>query len=54
MPRTLEVAIRTAVGKRGVSVVVIPGDVALQPAAAAPPPRPTNLLPHSVSRIQIG
>jgi Bacterial extracellular solute-binding proteins, family 5 Middle/Thiamine pyrophosphate enzyme, N-terminal TPP binding domain len=32
MPRALEVAIREAVGKRGVSVVVIPGDVALQPA----------------------
>src|SRR5580700_1078636 len=29
MPRTLEVAIRGAVGKRGVSVIVIPGDVAL-------------------------
>src|SRR5271168_495443 len=28
MPRTLEVAIREAVGKRGVSVVVLPGDVA--------------------------
>src|ERR1700691_2064903 len=32
MPRTLEIAIRQAVGNRGVSVVVIPGDVALQPA----------------------
>src|SRR6266481_5670350 len=30
MPRVLEVAIREAVGKRGVSVVVLPGDVALQ------------------------
>ena len=39
MPRTLEIAIREAVGKRGVSVVVIPGDVALQPASDAPPPR---------------
>jgi pyruvate dehydrogenase (quinone) len=27
MPRTLEIAIREAVGKRGVSVVVIPGDL---------------------------
>jgi len=33
IPRSLEVAIREAVGKRGVSVVVIPGDVALQAAA---------------------
>ena len=30
---SLEIAIREAVGKRGVSVVVIPGDVALQPAS---------------------
>jgi pyruvate dehydrogenase (quinone) len=36
MPRTLEIAIREAVGKRGVSVVVIPGDVALQTASEAP------------------
>src|SRR5437773_4217349 len=33
MPRVLEVAIHEAVGRCGVSVVVIPGDVALQPAA---------------------
>jgi len=32
MPRAVEVGIREAVGKRGVSVIVIPGDVALQPA----------------------
>src|SRR5216684_4504428 len=30
MPRVLEVAIRAAVGHRGVAVVVIPGDVALR------------------------
>jgi pyruvate dehydrogenase (quinone) len=45
MPRTLEVAIREAVGRRGVSVVVIPGDVALQSASAAPVPKVTGLLP---------
>jgi pyruvate dehydrogenase (quinone) len=45
MPRTLEVAIREAVGKRGVSVVVIPGDVALQPAPNASAPKPDGLLP---------
>src|SRR3982075_1694410 len=44
MPRTLEIAIRQAVGNRGVSVVVIPGDVALQPAADAPPPKVAGLL----------
>jgi pyruvate dehydrogenase (quinone) len=45
MPRALEVAIREAVGKRGVSVIVIPGDVALQTAADAPPPKIGGLLP---------
>jgi pyruvate dehydrogenase (quinone) len=50
MPRTLEIAIREAVGKSGVSVVVIPGDVALQKALDAPLPKPTSLLPnHPVS-----
>src|SRR5215472_1742262 len=43
MPRVLEVAIREAVGRRGVSVVVIPGDVALQPATAAPLLKPEAL-----------
>lgn len=32
MPRTLEIAIQTAISKRGVSVVALPGDVALQEA----------------------
>jgi pyruvate dehydrogenase (quinone) len=36
MPRTLEVAMHEAVAKRGVSVVVMPGDVALQQASDAP------------------
>jgi pyruvate dehydrogenase (quinone) len=44
MPRVLEVAIREAVGKRGVSVVVLPGDVALQEAAHAPPVKVGGLL----------
>jgi pyruvate dehydrogenase (quinone) len=45
MPRTLEIAIREAVGKRGVSVVVLSGDTALKPALDAPAPRIENLLP---------
>jgi pyruvate dehydrogenase (quinone) len=45
MPRTLEIAIRQAVGNRGVSVVVIPGDVALQSASDAPAPKAEGLLP---------
>jgi pyruvate dehydrogenase (quinone) len=47
MPRALEIAIREAVGKRGVSVVVIPGDVALQAAADAPLPAVAGLLPKA-------
>ena len=35
IPRSLEVAIREAVGRRGVSVIVIPGDVALQAAVSS-------------------
>ena len=45
MPRVLEIAIREAVGRRGVSVVVLPGDVALQAAARAPLPKAAGLLP---------
>src|SRR6201990_1340694 len=45
MPRAVEVAIREAVGKRGVSVIVIPGDVALQPAVDGPLPKVSGLLP---------
>lgn len=43
MPRVLEIAIREAVGKRGVSVVVIPGDVALQQAKGAIGPASKDL-----------
>ena len=45
MPRTLEIAIREAVGRRGVSVIVIPGDVALQREVEAPLPTRASLLP---------
>jgi pyruvate dehydrogenase (quinone) len=45
LPRTLEIAIREAVGKRGVAVVVLPGDVALEPASDAPPAKVGGLLP---------
>jgi len=47
MPRVLEIAIQTAVSRRGVSVVAIPGDVALEaaivdsPRLRFPPPEPT-------------
>jgi pyruvate dehydrogenase (quinone) len=47
MPRVLEIAIQTAISKRGVAVVVIPGDVALRDAVEQlprlhfPEPKPT-------------
>ena len=47
MPRTLEIAIREAIGRRGVSVLVMPGDVALQPASDAPPAKVGGLLPSA-------
>ncbi len=37
MPRVLEIAIRTALARRGVAVVVLPGDVALREAAEQQP-----------------
>src|SRR5271165_3368646 len=45
MPRVLEIAIREAIGRRGVSVVVLPGDVALQAASHAPLPKARSLMP---------
>jgi pyruvate dehydrogenase (quinone) len=45
MPRTLEIAIREAVGKRGVAVVVLPGDVAVAACSAAPLAKAGGLLP---------
>jgi pyruvate dehydrogenase (quinone) len=45
MPYVLENAIRAAVGKRGVAVIVIPGDVALKPAPARGASSLAGLLP---------
>jgi pyruvate dehydrogenase (quinone) len=45
MPRTVEIAIREAIGKRGVSVIVMPGNVALQQAVDAPPQSFASLVP---------
>ncbi len=47
MPRILEIAMQTAIARRGVSVVALPGDVALrnaveqEPRLHFPPPKPT-------------
>lgn len=45
MPRVLEQAIRTAVGKRGVAVIVIPGNVALMEAGKRAPAPAAGMLP---------
>src|ERR1700723_1944664 len=44
MPRTLEIAIRHAVGDRGVSVIVIPGDVALREIQTEVTPKRSGLV----------
>jgi pyruvate dehydrogenase (quinone) len=44
MPRMLEVAIHQAMAKRGVSVLVMPGDVAVQPASDAAPAKAERLV----------
>jgi pyruvate dehydrogenase (quinone) len=45
IPRVLEVAVRRAILERCVSVVVVPGDVMLKAAEAAPGPKPFGLAP---------
>jgi len=46
MPRTLDTAIRAAVGRRGVSVVAMPGDVALRTTTGQIARSTTALLPE--------
>src|SRR6266436_3695368 len=47
MPRVLEIGMQTAIARRGVSVIAIPGDIALrhavteEPRLHFPPPKPT-------------
>jgi pyruvate dehydrogenase (quinone) len=47
MPRVLEIGIQTAIARRGVSVIALPGDIALrhavtrEPRLHFPPPKPT-------------
>jgi pyruvate dehydrogenase (quinone) len=45
MPRALEVAIRRAVAERCVSVIVMPGDIALKPALDSRSSQPLGLAP---------
>jgi len=56
MPRLLEIAIQTALTKRGVSVLILPGDVALRAATVAEPrlrfPQPRPTIRPSASEIE--
>jgi pyruvate dehydrogenase (quinone) len=45
MPRVLEIAVRRSILERCVSVVVVPGDIALKPAVPAPAPKLAGLAP---------
>jgi pyruvate dehydrogenase (quinone) len=45
MPRLLDIGIREAVGKRGVSVLVLPRKIGLEPASYAAPSRVKGWLP---------
>jgi pyruvate dehydrogenase (quinone) len=58
MPHTLRVAIQTAIGRRGVSVVVLPGDLAAEesggptvPTALVPRPSPVRPVPKQVQAL---
>lgn len=56
MPRTLEIAMQTAIAKRGVAVVVLSGDIALKNAPDQNPhlrfPEPSPLIRPSEEEIQ--
>ena len=49
MPRLLEIAAQSAIARRSVSVLVLPGDVALEPAVFDPPAERTLPGPASVT-----
>ncbi len=60
MPRTLDTAIRAAVGRRGVSVVAMPGDVALRTTtgqiarlATALLPEPAKIVPDAATLAEL-
>jgi pyruvate dehydrogenase (quinone) len=48
LPRILEIAMRTALQRRGVAVVVVPGEVFLEPAPGGYKPAPVRLAPSVV------
>jgi pyruvate dehydrogenase (quinone) len=56
-PQILERAMRIAIAKKGVAIIVIPGDVALKPLIASPPdwigPVPPDLIPNSDELLRL-
>jgi len=56
-PQILERAMRIAIAKKGVAIIVIPGDVALKPLNASPPawigPVQPDLLPNSDELLRL-
>ena len=56
MPRVLEIAMQTALSRRGVAVIVLPGDIALKPALVDGPrlrfPSPTPVVRPSDDEIE--
>src|SRR3981189_2895369 len=49
MPRVLEIAMQTAISRRGVAVVALPGDIALRDAVEQSPRLPFEEAQHSVT-----
>lgn len=54
LPRVLEIAMRTALERRGVAVVVIPGEIFLTPSSPRRPTAPIHFVPRVVRPTQAG
>ncbi|MEB3304610.1 MAG: ubiquinone-dependent pyruvate dehydrogenase [Cyanobacteriota bacterium] len=54
LPRVLEIAMRTALERRGVAVVVIPGEIFLTPSHPRRPTAPIHFVPRVVRPTQAG
>jgi pyruvate dehydrogenase (quinone) len=54
LPRVLEIAMRTALERRGVAVVVIPGEIFLHQSSPRRPSAPIHFVPRVVRPTQAG
>jgi pyruvate dehydrogenase (quinone) len=54
LPRVLEIAMRTALERRGVAVVVIPGEIFLTPSSPRRPTAPIHFVPRVMRPTQAG